>query len=162
MRKVRKAGQAAVEKVGGHDCPPSIICRVKEYKGVRRQQVYYENIIDVLLGEVPELRALFNAHLRKNGGECLPHVFFGDMTRFVLGLAQDATVPNDRSFELLKRILEFLEVAMASPDPRVQNLVSVSFVENLGPMSDSLAKVRTMLGRKLSEELVRYWGPRTS
>ncbi len=57
----------------------------------------------------------------------LPHLLFGDLTRFVL----DAHARGDD--DLVRRALAFLNKAFREGDDIVQNLVGMSFVENVGP-----------------------------
>ena len=44
-----------------------------------------ESLISTLVLEIPELRPMLDGHLRDNDGELLPHVFFGDVTRWAEG-----------------------------------------------------------------------------
>ena len=78
------------------------------------QQLCYETIVNRLLTEVPELRPLYDEHLHGND-EFLPHVFFGDVTRYVMQLvrAMDQT-RHIGTPDPLGRILRFLEEAMSS------------------------------------------------
>lgn len=52
--------------------------------------------------------------------ELLPNVFLGDVTRYVLADGQDR-----------RRIVEYLDDAFGSQGPDVENLIAVSFVENV-------------------------------
>ena len=89
--------------------------------------VTYDGIAQEVVAVVPEFAPVVDEHLRVFDGEILPHVLFGDFTRFVLAAYSDCNP------ELVGRCLDFLEGALDSPDPRVGNLVAVSFVENVGP-----------------------------
>ena len=42
----------------------------------------YEQFIEYVLAKVPQLRAVHSEHLKDND-ELLPHVFMGDVTRFL-------------------------------------------------------------------------------
>jgi len=70
---------------------------------------------------------------RSDNDEILPHVLYGDLTRFVVAAAEEG---HD---ELVRRVLAFLEDELAHGDEMVQNLVAVSFVENVGPFERSTA-----------------------
>lgn len=102
---------------------------------------------------VSALEPVFLKHVHANGPSLLPHVFFGDVTRFVVGGFSDK--PTQRSDS--EKILALLEEAMGSPDEAVQNLVSVSFCENL--MGEKpLEAIRAAMGPKLRAELSKYEG----
>lgn len=58
--------------------------------------------------------------------DLLPHVLFGDFTRFVI----EAWRSGDS--DLLGRCLDFLERALLEGDEKVLNLVEASFIENVG------------------------------
>jgi hypothetical protein len=71
-----------------------------------------------LASEFAVVKSLLDAHLDEFG-ELLPHVFFGDLTRLVLtDVASRVGIVTalERSF---------------SCDPSIQNLIAVSFIENL-------------------------------
>lgn len=42
------------------------------------------DLIDRLVGKFPRLEPLLREHLADNFGEVLPHLFFGDLTRYVV------------------------------------------------------------------------------
>jgi hypothetical protein len=85
--------------------------------------------------EIPGVNDLFKQHLKEQG-ELLPHVFFGDVTRFFLALVgRHDEAARAASTELMHA----LEEAMDGDEP-VQELVVASFLENLlgDPMLDSI------------------------
>lgn len=90
------------------------------------QRVTYEKVTDELAEAVPEFRSTIQEHIADNG-EALQHVLFGDLTRFV----EAAWEEGDE--ELVRRCLAFLESALTNGDEKTNNLVAVSFVENVGP-----------------------------
>lgn len=87
-------------------------------------KIDYENFVQQLLSTVRETRGIYQKHLEDND-ETLPHVLLGEITRFIIDSYRRANI------ELLARILEFLENAISSTDDKVQELVVVSFLENL-------------------------------
>jgi hypothetical protein len=117
------------------------------------KELTYETVVSTLVEHVPELRALRDDHYRQYG-EILPHVFFGDLTRFVqTGFA----CPSSSSGrQVVMRILDLLERTISSVDNRLQELVSVSFLENLDQDSSAFAQIRASLGPRLKEELAKY------
>ena len=120
------------------------------------QILSYETVLNRLLAEVPELRPLYDEHLHDND-EALPHVFLGEVTRYVMQLVRELDQTHDLNFlDPLARVLSFLENAMISPDTRVQELVSVSFLENLDPADDRYTRLKALLGPNLRRELKAY------
>jgi hypothetical protein len=94
------------------------------------------------------LAPILEEHLRDNHGELLPHVLFGDVTRYAADLARRAS--DDPSAEGdLRRLLDDLNAAMLPPgddDDPVDNLIWVSFVENAqGVPGDSEEALRDRL-----------------
>jgi hypothetical protein len=74
----------------------------------------------------PELQPLFEEHMEDNFGEMLPHMFFGDVTRwFESELSDDASRPK------AVRLLRYLESIYDAAPADVKNVIDVSFVENL-------------------------------
>jgi len=124
-------------------------------------RITYSNIINSLVEGSPILRPLLNEHLRDQQGEVLQHVFFGDLTRFILsridGSKAHSGIPED-----VAGILGFLEKALSSPDEKVKELIQVSFLENLEPSDGRYDVLKPFLGPKLRAELERLahimWG----
>lgn len=103
--------------------------------------------------DAPAIEPRLLAHIHHNWPDLLPHVFFGDVTRFVVGGFSNR--PKHHADAV--KILALLEEAMGSPDEAVQNLVSVSFCENLlGEMP--LEAIRAAMGPRLRAELAKYEG----
>jgi hypothetical protein len=110
-----------------------------------------------LVSAAPVLAPIYEEHLRDNFNELLPHVFFGDVTRFVISGFSDRPARRKDA----EKILALLEQAMASPTEEVLNVLSVSFCENLlgeGPLD----AIRATLGPKLRAELAYYEQPRVN
>jgi hypothetical protein len=120
------------------------------------QTISYETVLDGLLATVPELRSLYDEHLHDND-EPLPHVFLGDVTRYVMQLVRAIDSTHDVGLPgPLVRVLSFLEKAMISSDARVQELVSVSFLENLDSADDGYMSLMVLLGPNLRRQLEAY------
>lgn len=92
----------------------------------------YDAIHGALVAAVPECRPVLEEHVEFYG-EVFPHVLFGDLTRFILSQRQQGVD------EVVAKSLAFLEDAAQSNDPLVENLVAVSFVENVGPWDSAMA-----------------------
>lgn len=106
--------------------------------------ITYENVVHALVRAVPELEELLSVH-RADYGEVLPHVFFGDVTRFLVERAIGRSTHED----VLVRALEMLERASASTDSRVAELVHASICENLEDSSPEYSTIRALLGPRM-------------
>lgn len=80
--------------------------------------------IEAFVHDVPELAPKWHEHLA-DYGEPLPHVFFGDVARFGVKVAEGADA------ELPTRFCSGIERLAASDDPEIDNVIQVSFVEYL-------------------------------
>jgi hypothetical protein len=88
--------------------------------------IEYASVHPALRAGNPEFGDSIAEHLACDE-EGLQHVLVGDLTRFLLAA-------RDRGDdELVGRCLHFLDEALRDGDPMVQNLVQLSFVENVGP-----------------------------
>ena len=110
-----------------------------------------EALINRLVAEVPALKPLYDDHVAFND-DLRPHVFFGDVTRFVTD-AFAATDPRARADG--SKVVRMLKEAMRAPEPGVVNLISVSFLENLLG-EPTLPEIRRELGPLLTAELALY------
>ncbi len=90
----------------------------------------YSEVESALRAAVPEFASSIEEHLADND-ELLPHVLFGDLTRFVVAAHQRG------EGDLVRRVLTFLDSALRDGDDKVQNLVEVSFIENVGPWDEA-------------------------
>jgi hypothetical protein len=106
--------------------------------------------IEELLNVEPALREVFDQHIRDNG-EVLPHVFMGDVTRFVIS----AAARRNSADPTLPKLIHFLETRFAVAGEDIKNLISVSFVENLVGEDEALGVLVPMMGPYLREEVER-------
>jgi hypothetical protein len=114
----------------------------------------YSEVATALRETLPEFAAAIDEHVADHD-EVLPHVLFGDLTRFVL----DAHQRGDD--DLVRRALAFLDSALREGDDGVQNLVGVSFVENVGPWDADQAQFIASWpdALRLEAEQQRDWRP---
>lgn len=106
-----------------------------------------------MVARFPTLSALLEEHLEDNLGEILPHVFFGDVTRYVLSLllaASGGGLPPRRE---LRDILDFLEEAYSGSSEELRELISASFLENLPRPGETGARIREIVGPNLGRQL---------
>jgi hypothetical protein len=83
------------------------------------------NEIEAFVAAVPELGPTWQEHLADNDGEPLPHVFFFEVSRFAVEVAESGNA------DLRTRFADGLESLSASENEDVVNLIHVSFAENL-------------------------------
>jgi hypothetical protein len=111
--------------------------------------------VDWLAGRYPGIENLRSEHLADNDDELLPHVLFGDVTRYASTLARSD--PDDK---ILNDLLADLDSALdANQDDEVANLIWVSFVENAqGVSGDDEQALRDRLRGypRLAEALTHY------
>lgn len=99
--------------------------------------------------------------MQNNCFELLPHVLMGDFTRFVFDAyrkSMSSTEDAKEWHQVVYGSLELMEQAIGSADPMLQELIAVSFVENLTPSYEEDIEVyyalRPLLGPKLRAQLM--------
>jgi len=102
-----------------------------------------------LLLRVPELQSVYDMHIDDHD-ELLPHVFLGEVTRYVVQQVQSGAGETSQP---LSRILDFFEQSVESQDEKLQELISVSFLENLVDCGDVMDQLTEILGPNLKREL---------
>lgn len=103
--------------------------------------------VKAISARFPCLGPVLDEHIGDNG-EILPHVFFGDVTRYAVRLFQ-----NSEASPELRDILSHLEEAFQREMPDVVDLISVSFLENLPRDGEPGGEIRKLLGPNLRKEL---------
>ena len=105
-----------------------------------------------LVSVVPEFTPIVDEHKAYNG-EVLPHVLFGDFTRWIISLYRQSKLRGseaDRSNEVLARALSFLEDQFAqAKDKATSELIAASFLENLDQADADYPGMRQRLGPAL-------------
>lgn len=102
-----------------------------------------------LIGAVPEAEPLVVEHL-DNNDQLLLHLLMGDVTRFVEAAYEGGDLM------LASRCLAFLDLSLREGDEDVQNAVSVSFVENVGPWDSGKASFIAAWPDALRADAVRF------
>jgi hypothetical protein len=95
-------------------------------------------LIRDLAAAAPALADLLAEHRADQGGELLPHLYMADVTRWLAAGVES------------RLVLAVLERHLAEGDEDVQNVIALSFLENLGPEHVS---IRAALGPGLRAEL---------
>jgi hypothetical protein len=110
----------------------------------------YESIAEELRARVPGFERVYDEHVR-DYDEVLPHVLLGDLVRFL-----DAELrTRGPASHAAREAVSLMEEALASDDPRLQELVVVSFLENLEPAEETFPIVRGLFGPRLEAEYAR-------
>ncbi|HXG59945.1 MAG TPA: hypothetical protein VNO22_01100 [Planctomycetota bacterium] len=113
------------------------------------KELTYANIVKHLLMELPEFERAYSDELKHDAD--LPNMVFGMLTEFVVRQYLTGQTGPGTPFD---RALRFLEEAMGSKDPEVQNLVWVSFLENLDAHAgEDFEGIKAKLGPKLRATL---------
>jgi hypothetical protein len=111
--------------------------------------------VEELVGEIPSLASLLEEHVREFE-EMLPHVFMGELTRYVLQLHNDSSgSTNIQGQSRLRQILDRLEAGFAHGEDAVKELIGVSFLENLTG-EEGRETLRSLLGPRMSEALKQW------
>jgi len=106
-----------------------------------------ETFVWRLLHALPELKSTYDQHLADNDS-LLPHVFMGDVTRFVIAKAN-----NSGSHETLKRLFYFFEKELNSGDMEAKELILASFIENLIGEAMTVQKLAPLMGLDLRRKV---------
>jgi hypothetical protein len=105
------------------------------------------------VSEVPDFRGEYDEHIDSHG-ELLDHVLMGDVTRFIIRTYRESlSSASDLSSELLKAMLSMLEAGIESDSPYLQELIGVSFLENLHQAEDDFDGLAALLGPELRRRL---------
>lgn len=116
-----------------------------------------EDFIDDLVERFPGLRPVLEEHLSDNFGELLPHVFFGDVTRYIVSRHLDARLHHgsgpEQAREEVRSLLKALETAYVERGEEVEELIAVSFLENLPRPGEPGADLRECLGPAMTHQL---------
>jgi len=104
-----------------------------------------DDLLDELANTEPALARFRDEHIAIYG-ELLPHVLFGDVTRWVVAQAPAA------------HVLQVLERHLATGDADVNNLIGASFLENL-EREDTVVRQALGPGLRLALEAMDNWTP---
>jgi hypothetical protein len=108
--------------------------------------------VEDLIASVPALQQLYEEHLHEND-TLLPHVFFGEITRYVISKVCEAQ--HDHS---IGRLLNELEKGVEKGPEAVRDLIRASFVENLCGETDAIKALKPLMGEKLKFDVLAMCG----
>jgi hypothetical protein len=107
--------------------------------------------VEGIANRFPSVRELLREHVEDND-EIIPHVFFGDLTRHLTALYKLQTKGDSNAASELRGILDDLENGYVLGDSDIQELIVVSFLENLPAPGEEGAELREMVGPNLKNE----------
>jgi hypothetical protein len=110
-------------------------------------ELNFDSFPKILGSVVPGFDRVYDEHVADNGG-VLPHVLVGELVRFLVSQVE----ASGASSSALRAAMPLLEDAMAGSDARLQELIAVSFIENLDPGDHAFAVIRGLFGPKLEEQ----------
>lgn len=114
---------------------------------MKNTQMFIEEFVKA----IPTLQILYDEHIDYYE-ELIPHVFMGDLTRYVIKLFQCMKFDDQKKNEL-EEILKYLELGMSRKDEDIQELISISFLENLDVTDASLRLLEKKFGKNLKGAL---------
>lgn len=102
------------------------------------------------------LKNLYYKHIEYYD-ELIPHVFLGDLTRYIVDLYksifQDLPDKRKNKWNEIYKILSYLENGLSLGNKEIQELIAVSFIENLDLTDSSIKKLEDKFGPYLKKEL---------
>jgi hypothetical protein len=114
-------------------------------------KITYDSFAEKLREHVVGFSDLYDQHVRDND-EVLPHVLMGDL---VDSLA-DRVHAEGAGSQAVRVALDLLERGMQAEDERLQELISVSFLEDLDPEDTSFSQLEALMGPGLRHQLEKY------
>jgi hypothetical protein len=108
------------------------------------------SLIEKLVSISPNLEELYREHI-DDYDELLPHVFMGEITRNLVEEFSKSTI-SEEALEVLHTI----ESSFVNGGDSIEELISVSFVENLVGLNPQEDAIRRYLGKALTKELAKY------
>ncbi|MDC0358635.1 hypothetical protein OAO01_07450 [Oligoflexia bacterium] len=105
-----------------------------------------------LIKLVDDLQRLYEEHI-ESYDELLPHVFFGDLTRYVVSSFESIIGDqyNGQEWKDLDNILKHIENGVSGDDKEIQGLIVVSFLENLDLANRNLKILTERFGPNLKK-----------
>ncbi len=111
-----------------------------------KNHITYENVGQLLVERIPEFRLLYEEHIKDND-VVLPHVLFGDFTRFVIDVFRKSK-NNVEQKSVFERSIHFIKDLLESNNSKLEELAQVSLIENLHQAGSDFAEIKKYLARK--------------
>ena len=106
-----------------------------------------EQFVEAFVGRMPEVLGIYAAHMDDND-VLLPHVFMGDVARFVL-----QTVGMRTEQDVLRRLFLLIEEGLLARSTDVANFIAVGFIENLAGEKETVEPLFAIMGYETRREL---------
>ncbi|HLF06405.1 MAG TPA: hypothetical protein VI893_04425 [Thermoplasmata archaeon] len=116
----------------------------------------YAEIVQRLVGEIPELAPVLDSHLSDEKGELLAYSLFARVADWLVR----RHLENGREDPVVERALRFLESELVGGNPKEQELVAIGFVESLLDLQPPADGFCVLLGPVMTAELQRlrmFW-----
>jgi hypothetical protein len=110
--------------------------------------IAYQEVAEFIIRSIPEFKDVYEEHLRFFNGEVVNHILMAKFVRFTKQVCDNTLQEISQPATVLKNILNCIEVLANSSDPDVDELVQVSFMENLHIVGDCYDLIRQHLGSK--------------
>lgn len=117
-------------------------------------RIAYDDAVRALVDAVPEFEPAAR-DLEQFHGEVLPHVIFGEAAQF----AEESIARGQDN--VVQRLFDVIETLAVDGDLQTQELVQMSFIENLGKSGaskDQLVELMQPAARRLFDEIESFWG----
>lgn len=116
----------------------------------------YNNVVQKMLKAIPEVTPMYEKELDW-WDEILPHIVFGDVVNpYIIRLLREGNAE-----QIVQKVFNFLEQMAICSDERVQEILAVTVLEQLGDDPTILGVARQYMGhetKKMSDEVERGWG----
>lgn len=107
----------------------------------------YEELNEVLVRALPELRANYERDIAQSGEEMGPHVMYPELLVPYMGALLASRKPEAER-DLL-RVFDFLEDALADPDSELASVVSTSVAPHFERDREVLTRAREFMGPRM-------------
>ncbi|PKL38575.1 MAG: hypothetical protein CVV44_11890 [Spirochaetae bacterium HGW-Spirochaetae-1] len=104
-------------------------------------QEFVNNFVDKFL----YLKPILKEHI-EDYDEILPHVFLGEIAKWCVANYKNSSQEN------VQQIFEYIEQTFKNGGEEIQELISVSFLENLSNQNEDERKILKYLGPELLSE----------
>ncbi|MBO0826670.1 MAG: hypothetical protein J2P24_02700 [Streptosporangiales bacterium] len=111
-------------------------------------------LVERLVARVPGLRQSYDEHVADND-ILLPHVYFGDVTRWVVADFEETRDRPDATSGW-RDVVEFLEEEYPTSDDDAKAVIQQSFIENLPYADEPGYGIERYLGQNLRAIYDRY------
>jgi hypothetical protein len=106
--------------------------------------------VGAVVHAVPALRPILQEHLDDQEGEVLPHLLMADLERWLEREVKERPVQSAGD---IQGMLQFIEESFTAGDPKINEVISASFLEHFPRPGEVGSEIRGMVGPALREQL---------